>query len=135
MRDLSEHQFAEITIVYLDNHHNIVERTEQCLLVEPRELPSKTGLAYIPENSEENFAIYYRGVIEPNLFYVNNVRYLDDECDEYQEFITSLNHNRMLRNIDHLSSYVKTKFDQIIKNCPAEDYDSLIELLKISINS
>jgi hypothetical protein len=60
--------------------------------------------------------------------HVESITYLDDDGDDYVEFVSDVMVEDMKKDLHHLSEIVKSKFDELMNYTP-EDYGTLSDML------
>jgi hypothetical protein len=121
--------FAEITTIHLVD--GVIEENCHLLLVD---FLCPERIRGINENATRvDFEILGEMCVTENPKVVN-IKFLDTESDQYQEFVTSVDFADMQHSIAKLSKVVCQEFEQILKRCP-ENYESLFKQLELHVLS
>jgi hypothetical protein len=121
--------FVEVTTVQLVDGE--MEENDTLLLLDILNPDSIRGI------NQESDCVYFHflgeGIVD-ELQRVVNIKFLNTDSDQYQDFVTDVDFADMQRSIAKLSKVVCQEFEQILKRCP-ENYETLFKQLELLVLS
>lgn len=129
MKDYSQYKFASIKMVSVDEKGVVSETTTNCLI----KSTNNSSVTFVGATGKIRTVDLFDGLLtlEPR---IKTIEYLDDESDEYQEFICAINATQVSDQLQQLAQQINDQFEQMIQFTPTTK-QTLMQMLSLSVKN